>query len=487
MNICIAGATGFIGKELCHSLAKNHAVIALTRREIKEVAYTSAENGVTGSTLPAGIHWRSANLFSLLELERAMEGAEVAVYLVHSMLPASQLTQGTFADLDVILADNFGRAAKHKGVKRIVYLGGIIPKEGLSPHLQSRLEVEHVLAAHGVPLVSLRAGLVIGANSSSFRIMEQLVGRLPIMICPKWTSTRCQAIGINDVVDLLQRVVPDDKLKPGVYDIGGSDVLSYIEMMSQVARQLGVRRRFLKVPFLSRWLSRLWVSTVSRTPKTLVYPLIESLEHDMVARDLRLQDHYGLKPMTFDEAVHCAIEPTTKQQLSFASTTLEIKPLRVQPSAPTVTSVQRLPLPRGKPVHWVASEYAAWLPKFMNPLIKVGIGEAGKLGFKLKPLGPIGPEWLMLELTYSSERSSETRQLYYITGGLLLRKVAGRVRGRLEFRAVPGTNHCIAAVLDYSPSLPWWIYRLTQAKVHLIVMYFFSRYLSRHDKLSSTI
>jgi hypothetical protein len=333
------------------------------------------------------------------------------------------------------------------------------------------------LAAHGVPLVSLRAGLVIGANSSSFRIMEQLVGRLPIMICPKWTSTRCQAIGINDVVDLLERVVPDDKLTPGVYDIGGSDVLSYIEMMSQVARQLGVKRHFFKVPFLSRWLSRLWVSTVSRTPKTLVYPLIESLEHDMVARDLRLQDHYGLKPMTFDEAVHCAIKPTIKQQQILEPTTLEIKPLRVQPSVPTVTSVQRLPLPRGKPVRWVASEYAAWLPKFMHPLLKVEIDAAGKLGFKFRPLGSIGPEWLVLELTYSSERSSETRQLYYITGGLLLRKVPGRVRGRLEFRAVPGTNHCIAAVVDYSPSLPWWIYRLTQAKVHLIVMYFFSRYL----------
>jgi uncharacterized protein YbjT (DUF2867 family) len=129
MNICIAGATGFIGRELCQSLAKNHAVIALTRREISESAYTSAENGITSSRLPAGIHWRGANLFSLLELERAMEGAEVAVYLVHSMLPASKLTQGTFADLDVILADNFGRAAKQKGVKRIVYLGGIIPME----------------------------------------------------------------------------------------------------------------------------------------------------------------------------------------------------------------------------------------------------------------------------------------------------------------------------------------------------------------------
>ena len=146
--------------------------------------------------------------FSVQQTRDALEGADVAVYLVHSMSPNSRLTQGRFEDLDLLLADNFGRAASAAGVQRIVYLGGLMPKEDpseLSAHLASRFEVEKALGAHGVPVTAVRAGLVVGAEGSSLNILVRLVERLPLMVCPSWTSSRTQPIALSDVVEILAR------------------------------------------------------------------------------------------------------------------------------------------------------------------------------------------------------------------------------------------------------------------------------------------
>lgn len=479
MNICIAGANGFIGKALCQNLSDRHLVFGITRERLPVAAQNLDRKN--------GIQLRSANLFSLLELERAMEGGDVAVYLVHSMLPSSRLTQGSFEDLDAILADNFARAAKAKGIKRIVYLSGLMPEGNLSPHLRSRKEVECILASHGVPVVSLRAGLVIGPGSSSFRIMENLVGRLPILICPSWTSKLCQPISLCDVVEVLTHVIEDPLLPAESYDIGGPDVLSYVDMMGLVAQQLHVKRWFFRVPFVSKAISRLWVSTVTATPKALVYPLIESLEHSMVAKDRHLQARYHLVPISFTEALRRAFH----QDLAVKKTTEVLPPKANENQArqrdTTVISVQRLPLAKGRSVSWVANEYARWLPQFLNPLLRVESLTDGILSFIVCPLGSKGPRWQLLELTYSAERSSSTRQLYYITGGSLLKRVPGRSRGRLEFRAIAGRSDCIAAVLDFRPRLPWWIYKVTQANAHLLVMYFFALHLRLSKKLDETM
>ena len=175
MTIAVAGASGFIGQALCERLALTHTVVALSR---------------AASPSAGGIERRRCDLFSLLDCERGLTGADVAVYLVHSMMPSARLTQASFADMDLILADNFARAAKRVGVKQIVYLGGVVPETGvLSPHLASRVEVERALAAHGVPVTTLRASLVIGPDGSSFRILQRLVERLPVMLLPRWTRS----------------------------------------------------------------------------------------------------------------------------------------------------------------------------------------------------------------------------------------------------------------------------------------------------------
>ncbi|MFM8230130.1 MAG: NAD-dependent epimerase/dehydratase family protein, partial [Chthoniobacterales bacterium] len=165
-TVVVAGASGFVGMALLPVLAENFDVVALSRSANPE--------------LPR-VRWTRCDLFSLLQTERALQGADYVVYLVHSMLPA-RLTQARFEDMDFILADNFARSAARAGVKQIVYLGGIIPNDAqLSRHLASRLEVERVLSARGVPVTSLRAGLIVGPRGSSFRIMLRLVRRSPVL------------------------------------------------------------------------------------------------------------------------------------------------------------------------------------------------------------------------------------------------------------------------------------------------------------------
>jgi uncharacterized protein YbjT (DUF2867 family) len=386
---------------------------------------------------------------------------DVAVYLVHSMQPSARLTQARFDDVDLLLADNFGRAAAARGVRRIVYLGGLVPEDdrGLSPHLASRLEVEDGLAAHGVPVTAVRAGLVVGAGGSSLHILTRLVGRLPVMICPSWTGNPCQPIALEDVVAILAHCVDDAQTLGRVCEVGGPDVLSYREMMRETARVLQKRRLLLPVPIFSPGLSRLWVSLVTGSPKALVAPLIQSLRHPMVARDRWLQERMGLPGEPFAPALERA---------------LAAEGLRKEP---TVRSIQRLPLPEGRDAAWVAREYLTWLPRFGRPMLRVERdGPVCNLGLR-------GRRRPLMQLTYAPERSSSSRALLLVTGGDLVATGDGSDdpprAPRLEFRTTPDGAHVLAAVQDFRPRLPWWIYVGTQAKLHAFVMWGFGRHLGR--------
>jgi nucleoside-diphosphate-sugar epimerase len=162
-NIVIAGATGFIGTALAGELAGEYRVIGLTRRPQLSAGCPVSE-------------WRHCDLFSLFECEQALAGADAAFYLVHSMLPSARLTQGNFQDMDLISADNFARAAAQVGIRQIIYLGGLIPEGAdFSRHIQSRREVEQTLGAHGVPVTTLRAGIVIGLRGSSYGMFRSVL------------------------------------------------------------------------------------------------------------------------------------------------------------------------------------------------------------------------------------------------------------------------------------------------------------------------
>ncbi len=482
-KIAIAGASGFVGRALIPRLRRHHDLIALSRSPAPP---EPASDGL------GAVEWRACDLFSLLDAERGLAGAELVIYLVHSMLPSARLTQGTFQDMDLIVADNVARAARAAGVRQVIYLGGLIPTTGpLSEHLASRLEVEATLAA-SVPTTSLRAGLIIGPDGSSTQMMVRLVQRLPMMACPRWTQTQTQPIALADVVALIDYLATHSEhhIESGGqhFDIGAPETLTYRDMMAMVAEELGLRRPMLPVPLLSPGLSRLWVSIITGAPRALVKPLIRSLSHPMVAKDRRLQEIAGipgvptrvaLRQALSDQAVDIpprAYRPSPERAASpnaSASASANTGHRRASHDYPTVRSVQRLPRPPRATAEWVANAYVRWLPRALNPWLKVKSLPDGHIEFNL--LGVPRP---LLRLFRDPERSRDDRPLFYIRGGLLARTMG---RGRLEFRQTPASEHVLAAIHDYPPRLPWFLYRYSQAVVHLLVMRAFGRWLARAE------
>lgn len=473
--IAVAGAAGFIGAALASALGGDFALRGLSR--------SARDPGAGGYG-----RWTACDLFSMKDAEVGLRGARRAIYLVHSMMPSSRLTQGRFEDMDLVCADNFARAARDAGVERIVYLGGLLPPADdreLSRHLESRREVEATLAAYGTPVVTLRAGLVIGPGGSSWHILSRLVRRLPLMACPRWTRTMTQPIALSDIVALLAACALRDDVAPGTYDVGGPDVVSYQEMMRATARAMGVERPMLPVPLLTVGLSRLWVSAVTGAPKELVAPLIESLKHPMVARDRRLQEQLGLPGLSLDEALAATLraeaEPEDREP---APRTQPRTPRRRKRRQDTlVRSVQRMVLPPGRDATWVADEYMRWLPTWLIArVLRVEVAEVDGEQ-RCRFFAPLTKRPL-LELTLSAARSADDRRLFYITGGSLAR--VGKGRGRLEFREVLDGTSVIAAIHDFRPRLPWLIYTCTQAQVHLVVMRAFGRHLRRAARRPAT-
>lgn len=450
-RLVIAGASGFVGQALAPALAERFHVVGLSR--------SPREAG-------AGFdEYCSCDLFSLKEAEAALEGAEYAVYLVHNMMPSTRLTQGDFADLDIVCADNFARAAASAGVKQIVYLGGLCPDgASLSEHLRSRLEVEQTLASHVVPVTTLRAGLILGGRGSSFQMMARLVERLPAMVCPRWTRTRTQPIAIADVVRFVAGVIAREDCFDQAFDIGAQDVVTYEEMMQLTARALGKRRRFIASRVMSPGLSRLWVSLVTGAPRALVGPLVQSLRHEMVVREGGLAERLEIEPMPVAEAIRLAVAELD------GSLPHAFKGARSRRTPSLVRSVQRMGLPSGWTAKRAAIDYLLWLPRILSGLLRVDIASAEHFRFVLAPLN-----LPLLELERAPDRSRPDRQLFYVTGGVL-RGADGRPR--FELRQVLGGRTLLTVVHDYEPRLPWLLYVSTQAVFHRWLMGRFAAHLA---------
>ncbi|HLE01715.1 MAG TPA: NAD-dependent epimerase/dehydratase family protein [Bdellovibrionota bacterium] len=457
-KVVIAGASGFIGQHLGRALNDAYDVIGLSR-----VPKPAGTSGIK--------EWRTCDLLSLVDTEAALEGADFAYFLVHSMMPSTRLSQGDFWDFDLIAADNFARAARQKGVKQIIYLGGLVPSSPtLSHHLRSRFEVEQALRSHSVPLTTLRAGLVIGPEGSSFQTIFRLVERLPALCCPSWGDTVTHPIALSDVVLLLRFCLENEKTYNGTFDVGGPELMSYRSMLQSISRCLGLNKPVVSVPINSTRLIQHFVTLVTGAPRELVEPLIESLKYPMLARDRRLQEMANLPGMRFDESVCLA-----KQVLQLQA---PADPLAYQTgkdravSSFSVRSVQRFQVPEGKNAEWVAREYLTWLPKWMNILLAIEERENELFRISFRPVRRLP----LLILQRSPNRSWPDRQLFYVKGGLLS-KTEGR--GRLEFRKVLDGEAVLAAIHDYRPALAWPVYKVSQAKLHLIIMRSFKRHLEK--------
>ena len=288
----VTGATGYVGSRLLRRLvAEGRPVRALARRpeRLTDVEVVRADL-LTGSGL-----------------EEALQGCTTAYYLVHSMEPATG--NGSFAGRDRQMARSFGEAAARAGVEQIVYLGGIVPAElRLSAHLRSRLEVEEILLAAVPGSTALRASIVIGAGSSSFRILVRLVERLRVLPMPRWRGNRTQPIDERDVIEFLARTPQVPEAAARSLDVAGPDVMTYGRMIERIAEAMGVGRlpvglnRSLTPP------ASAVVAAVTRQPLELVRPLMESLETDLLPRDGDEAAHlYRLRPHRFDRALDHAL------------------------------------------------------------------------------------------------------------------------------------------------------------------------------------
>jgi uncharacterized protein YbjT (DUF2867 family) len=235
-------------------------------------------------------------------LEGAAEGVEVAYYLVHAMAGG-----GGYAQRERSGARNFARAAKGDGVSRVVYLGGL-GDESQSEHLRSRHQTALTLRAHGPPLTYFRAAMVVGAGSESYRTLRHLVGRLPVMIVPRWLRTETQPIGIDSTVEYLRRAPEVAESEGREVQIGGPDVLTYEDMLDRMAEAMGVGRR-PKVPFplLSPTLSSLWLGLVTPVDTKVARPLVEGLTTATIVTDPSAAEPFGIEPESFDEALRRAL------------------------------------------------------------------------------------------------------------------------------------------------------------------------------------
>jgi uncharacterized protein YbjT (DUF2867 family) len=301
MRVLVAGASGFVGKRLCDALAEHHDVRAMTRRPD---SYRGA-----GTAVGADV----ADEDSLLH---AGAGCDAAYYLVHS------LGQRDFETRDADAARAFARAAAANGLRRIVYLGGLGDDDDqLSMHLRSRREVESLLGSTDVEVTTLRAGIIVGAGGISWELTRQLVEHLPVMVTPRWVQTRTQPIAVADVVRYLVEVLDLPEAQSRSFDIGGPEVLRYIDMLRRVAAIEGRRMLVVPVPLLSPRLSSRWLSLVTDVDVQTGRSLIDSMTNEVVVRDDSIRRLVDFEPMDYDSAVLQALGERARAKRDAATST----------------------------------------------------------------------------------------------------------------------------------------------------------------------
>jgi uncharacterized protein YbjT (DUF2867 family) len=257
------------------------------------------------TTVPEGVEAVVADLLEPLSLDAALAGVDTAFYLVHSLAAG----RAGFEQRDRQAAENFVTAADKSGLRRVIYLGGLGETgSGLSEHLASRLEVAEILRSGRLSTTVLRAAIIIGAGGASYEIIKALVERLPVMITPRWVSTRCQPIAVDDVIRYLAGCLREERTAGGVFDIGGPEILSYRDMMERFARLRGKRLLIVPVPLLTPKLSSYWVGLVTPVKPSISMPLIEGLRNEVVCRDTRLRDLLPFPLTPFDEALRRALD-----------------------------------------------------------------------------------------------------------------------------------------------------------------------------------
>jgi nucleoside-diphosphate-sugar epimerase len=462
-KVAVVGAGGSIGTSLSHDLAKDYDVIAIvgSRERIQET-----ESGPF-------LSWRSCEPFSRREVEAAIAGCEYIIYLVHTRIPTARMDQAENDDMDLLIADNIARAASRQGVKQIIYLGGLLPEDKVSPGLLMRHnEVMDALSSYGTPLTVLRAGLVVAPGSSTVRLLASIATRFPIVLMPPWANSRKQPIALHDVIRAIRFCLANDETRNNKYDIGGPQVLTFREMLQTAADVLKKKQTIINTPWLPARLYVWYLRLLDRhSHPGLIKLAVEYLGHDSVVQTNPVQEYIEKDAMLPREAIAPYIKKWAQRPPNPRQPFLK-KHIANLVARSNIRSIQRITLPPGRNAAWVVDTYFHWLSRFTGFLVTCEIDGNDNCRYYNR-----FPRLHLLTLSLQQELSSSDRRMYFITEGLLA-KGNDELNPRFEFRDVLHGRYTIVALHDFRPVLPWYLYLVSQAVMHLIVMRIFQKYIA---------
>ncbi len=298
MKIFLTGATGYIGKRLLIQLLEEGHTVVCSVRDRRRFGTRLYENHLERLEIVEN------DFLDPLTLDTVPVDVEAAYYLVHSMSSGD----GDFAKKELQSSDNFREAMERTQVKQVIFLTGIVNEDKLSRHLESRKRVEESLKSEKYALTSLRAGIIVGSGSASFEIVRDLVEKLPVMIAPRWLNTKCQPIAIRNVIQFLVGVLGKEFTYNNNYDIAGTDVLTYKEMLLQYAHVRGLKRYIYMVPVMTPKLSSYWLYFITSTSYPLAKNLVDSMKINVIANNNTLAEDLGIKLFNYREAIEMAFD-----------------------------------------------------------------------------------------------------------------------------------------------------------------------------------
>jgi uncharacterized protein YbjT (DUF2867 family) len=302
MKILLTGASGYIGKRLLPVLVESgHDVICSVR---------DAKRFNPPESLKSKIHVIEADLLDMASLAHIPLDIDGAFYLVHSMSASED-----YQALELESARNFRRAMDRTKVQHVVYLSGIVNESELSQHLTSRKNVETELSKGAYNFTTLRAGIIVGSGSASFEIMRDIVEKLPVMITPKWLNTKCQPIGISDVIQFLSKTIFKEQTFNRDFDIGGPDILSYKEMLLELGRKRNLNRYIFTVPVMTPKLSSYWLYFVTSTSYKLAIALVNSMKIEVICRNHDINKIVEIEPISYKQALDRAFSKIERNEV----------------------------------------------------------------------------------------------------------------------------------------------------------------------------